>query len=354
MESPSLAPHSGSSLWKELLLTASLFSCQIQPTSAQSVSVSVVPNPPYGTVGSSVILNIQGVSGQPSRCTWYRRTFDPSNPIAFYNIATGEQTTADSRLNVSSNGSLLIRDLTLSDADDYIVQILSSTSFSVVTAVGHLAVYDGPDNIMFSPSLVRDEIHTTLKNSLILECHVESYPDAKYEWRVNGTVNSKFSDYKYTIKNVSWEDSGKYTCLAWNNMTNLLVSKDVKIKVLAQESPGGGKGSSLSGGVIAGIVTGVLAEMALIGALVYFLWFRKTEGANKEDFSEKNPSASNYGEETAVYEDIVFPKDSALSAQGLGSSPAFPEVPSESAYQALDMSRVAVYEKIVPWKNPQA
>ncbi|XP_027715040.1 carcinoembryonic antigen-related cell adhesion molecule 3-like isoform X2 [Vombatus ursinus] len=141
MESPSQAPHSGSSLWKGFLLTASILSCWIQPTSAQSDSFSVVPNPPYGTVGSSVILDIQGLSQQPASYTWYRKAVMTSNRIAFYRVANGQLTASDSRLNVSSNGSLSISNLTLSDTDDYFVQFVDPTSTEIVTAQGHLAVY---------------------------------------------------------------------------------------------------------------------------------------------------------------------------------------------------------------------
>nr|XP_020858941.1 carcinoembryonic antigen-related cell adhesion molecule 5-like isoform X4 [Phascolarctos cinereus] len=547
MESPSQAPHSGGSLWKGLLLTASILSDWIQLTSAQSDSVSVVPNPPYGAVGSSITLDIQGSSEQTPSYTWYRGAVSPSNEIAFYQVASGQLTSADSRLNVSSNGSLIIRDLILNDTGDYFVQFLDPTSSKIVTAEGYLAVYGplskptisstnmapvenkdnvsltcqsesqevtylvwyinqsspagdrivlsldnrtltiinvtredqgpyecevqnpvsvnrsdpftlnitygpdtpmivptepnypvgatlelscsadsnppaqytwlingiqtvftpqlsipnvslnhtgtytcsasnsvtglssskdisitiseiaskpnitanrtnvtengtlvftcstehegikilwlfngtslslnerqylsdndqtltiqnvtrkdagsyqcevwnpissnrsdplevtvnyGPDYILFSPNPVTDEIQVILQTSLTLVCQVESYPPAQYEWRVNGTVNPEFTNNTYVIKNASWEDSGQYTCLAWNNITELSVAKDITISVVAEQSQ---KGSSLSGGAIAGIVIGVLAAVALIGALIYCLSFRNTGGAD--------------------------------------------------------------------------
>ncbi|XP_027713955.1 carcinoembryonic antigen-related cell adhesion molecule 1 isoform X2 [Vombatus ursinus] len=550
MESPSQAPHSGSSLWKGFLLTASILSCWIQPTSAQSDSFSVVPNPPYGTVGSSVILDIQGLSQQPPSYTWYRKAVIPSNRIAFYHVANGQLTASDSRLNVSSNGSLSISNLTLSDTDDYFVQLFDPTSSEIVTAQGHLAVYGslskptisstnmapvenkdnvsltcqsesqevtylvwsinqsspagdrivlspdnrtltiinvtredqgpyeceiqnpvsvnrsdpftlnivygpdtpvivptdpnypvganlellcsgdsnppaqytwffngiltvstpqlsilnvslnhtgtysciasnsvtglssskdinitvsetaskptitanstnvmenstlvftcntehegmnilwffnnkslslnegqylsdgdliltvknvtrkhagsyqceiwnpissnrsdplevtvnyGPDDILFSPSPAGDEIRVIFQQSLTLVCQVESYPPAQYEWRVNVTVSPEFTNNTYIIQNVSWEDSGQYTCLAWNNVTELSVSKAVTVRVIEQP-PEGGSGSSLSGGAIAGIVIGVIAGVALVGFLIYFLFFRPSGGTNQ-------------------------------------------------------------------------
>ncbi|XP_072464044.1 cell adhesion molecule CEACAM6-like isoform X1 [Notamacropus eugenii] len=620
MESPSQAPHSGGSPWKGLLLTASILSCWIQPTSAQSASVTVVPKPPYGAVGSSVILDIQGISEQPPSYTWQKRTLD--NEIAFYRVADGHLSATDNRLNVFSNGSLLISNLRLSDTDNYTVQFFNSISALIETVQGYLVVYGllppptisstnmapvenkdtvsltcesnsqdvtdlvwfinqsspvgdrislssdnrtltiisvtredqgpyeceiwnpvsrsrsqpftlnitygpdtpvvvpinpnypvgatlvlscsadsnppaqytwlfngvertstpqlsipdvslndtgtyicnasnsvsglssskdinvtiseivskpnltasstnvlenttlvitcitehqginilwvfnneslslnerkylsennqmltirnvrredagsyqcevwnpisnnrsdpltltvnyGPDSITFSPTPEGDKIQVTINNPLTLVCQVESYPPAQYEWRVNGTVTCNFSDNSYTINNTSWEDSGSYTCLAWNNMTNLSVSKVVTVSI-EKVSPGRGNGSSFSTGDIAGIVIGVLVAVALTGGLIYFFFFKETGRASKYHHSEKNCSAPKYGEDTTLYENTACEKGSAVFAQALDSSPAIPQAQSESPYQALDITQVDVYEKIGPWKNPQ-
>ncbi|XP_043849849.1 HEPACAM family member 2-like [Dromiciops gliroides] len=215
-----------------------------------------------------------------------------------------------------------------------------------------LTVNYGPDHIVILPSPENGVIEIRFKDPLILVCHIESYPPALYEWQVNGTMNSDFSGNTIVIKSVSWEDSGKYTCLAKNNVTNLTISKDLTIRVV-DTSPGKGYGSSLSGGAIAVIVIGVLVGQALIQTLLYFLLFRKTGRASKHHLSEKNYSAHKCGEDATMYENSVYPKGSALPAQGLGSSPAFPEVPCESTYQALDITTAYVYERIKPLKNPQ-
>ncbi|XP_043848829.1 carcinoembryonic antigen-related cell adhesion molecule 5-like [Dromiciops gliroides] len=620
MERPMEAPHSGGSPWKGLLITASILSCWIQPTSAQAV----VPNPPYGTVGGNVTLDIQGFSGEPLSYSWFRKTADNSNRIAFYHVPSGVQTPADIREKIFSNGSLLIPGLTLNDTDLYIVQIVDSQSGLILAAQGQLTVYGpllkpaiissnmapvenkdnvsltcqsesqdvtslwfinqrppagdrmelssdnktltiihvtredqgpyeceiqnpvsvnrsdpftlniiygpdpptilptdphypvgatlelscsavsnppaqytwfingtqmvstahnvsipnvslnytgtytcnasnlvtglsstkdisitisekpakpsinanstniiengslvftcsienegknilwvfnnqplslndrmnmsednqtltiksvkredagsyqcevwnpisanrsdpltltvsyGPEHIMFVPNPESGEIEVKFKDPLTLVCQVESCPPALYEWQVNGTVNSDFSGNTIGIKNVSWEDSGKYTCLAKNNVTNLTISKDIIVKVNADKSTGGGNGSTLSGGATAGIVIGVLAGVALIGALIYFLFFRDTGRVSKHHLSEEKHSAPKHGGDPTVYENTAFPRASALPAQGLGSSSASPEVLYDSPYQKLDITRVAIYDKIPPWKNPKA
>ncbi|XP_043849851.1 LOW QUALITY PROTEIN: carcinoembryonic antigen-related cell adhesion molecule 1-like [Dromiciops gliroides] len=606
MQRTSETPHSGGSPWKGLLITASIFSCWIQPTSTQAAPVTIVPSPPYGTVGSRVILDIQGFSEQALSYTWFRKEIHTPNLITVYSVSSGVQTPANIREKVLPKGSLVIPDLTLSDNDLYIVQIIYSRGLLSAVARGHLTVYGplskptinstnmapvenkvnvsltcqsksqditylwfisqsppagdrmvlspdnnktptiihvmredqrpyeceiwnpasvkrsdpftlnitygpdtpmilptdshcsigvilelllchgawcstgqyiwlisgmqmvstpqlyipnvslnhtatytcnasnlvtglsnttdinittsekpakprisvkstnviengtlfftcstenegmnilwffsntsllpsermnmsennqtliiksvkredtgsyqcevwnpiganrsdpltltvnyGPDHIMFLPNLQSEEIEVKFNVILILMCQVESYPPALYEWQINGTKNSDFSYIPYIIKNASWEDSGKYTCLAKNDVTKLSISKDVTIKVV-DLSPGKGNGSSLSGGAIAGIVIGVLAGEALIQTLLYFLLFRKTERDSKYQLSEKNCSAPKHGEDTTVYENNVFPKVSALPTQ------------------TLDISRVDVYDKINPCKDPQA
>ncbi|KAM9034724.1 cell adhesion molecule CEACAM5-like [Sarcophilus harrisii] len=95
-----------------------------------------------------------------------------------------------------------------------------------------LTVNYGPDYITFVPNSEQGEIEVKFKDSLTLECHVESYPPAQYRWQVNGTKIPDFSNNTYVIKNATWEDSGKYTCQAKNNVTNLSVSKSITVKVV--------------------------------------------------------------------------------------------------------------------------
>ncbi|XP_043854845.1 carcinoembryonic antigen-related cell adhesion molecule 1-like [Dromiciops gliroides] len=627
MERPSEAPHSGGSPWKGLLITASILSCWIQLISAQSSPVPIVPNPLHGTVGGSVILDIQGFSEQALSYNWYRNTTENSNRITSYHVSSGVQKPADIREKVFSNGSLLIPNLTLSDTDVYIVQIVDCNGVIATIARAQLRVYEelakpnisasstnviengtvvftcstenegmnilwffndqplslnermntsednqtltiksvkredagsyqcevwnpigarrsdsltltvnyGPEHIVILPSPESGEIEARLKDPLTLVCHTESHPTAQYEWQVNGTKKPDFPNNTYIIKSASWEDSGKYTCLAKNNVTNLSVSKDVTIKVVEElaksnisasstnviengtvvltcstenegmnilwffnnqpllpnerrkmsednqtltiktvkredagsyqcevwnlisarrsdsltltvnygpehimilpspesgeievrlkdpltlvchvvsypaaqyewqvngtiktelshttyiiksvswedsgkykclakndmtklsiskdvtikvvdMSPGKSDGSSLCGGAIAGSVIGVLAGMILIQTLLYFLFFRKTGRASKHHLSEENPSAPKHCKDTTLYENTVCQKGTALPAQGLYSSPAFPKDPPESAYQALDITRVDVYDRINPGKSPK-
>ncbi|XP_036599572.1 carcinoembryonic antigen-related cell adhesion molecule 5-like [Trichosurus vulpecula] len=135
------AHHRRDSPCKRLLITASILSCCIQPTSARADPVSVVPSPPYGMVGGEVTLSILGFSKTACRYTWYRKSAESSNRIISYHIHTGEQTPKNSREMIFFNGSLLIPNLTLSDNDDYIIQVIHSEC-EVTTVRIHLQVYE--------------------------------------------------------------------------------------------------------------------------------------------------------------------------------------------------------------------
>ncbi|XP_043849854.1 putative pregnancy-specific beta-1-glycoprotein 7 [Dromiciops gliroides] len=185
------------------------------------------------------------------------------------------------RMNTSEdNQTLTIKGVKREDAGSYQCEVWNPIGANGSDPL-NLTVSYGPEHIMFVPNPESGEIEVKFKDPLTLECQVESYPPALYEWQVNGTVNSDFSGNTIVIKSVSWEDSGKYTCLAKNNVTNLTISKDLTVKVVADKSTGGGNGSTLSGGATAGIVIGVLAGVALIGALIYFLFFRDTGRYNE-------------------------------------------------------------------------
>nr|XP_020859568.1 carcinoembryonic antigen-related cell adhesion molecule 21-like [Phascolarctos cinereus] len=210
MESPSKAPHSGDSPWTGLLITASILSCWIQPTSAQSDSFSVVPKPPYGTVGSSITLDIQGSSEQAPSYTWYGRTVGPSNQIVFYHVATGYHTTADNRKKIFSNSSLLISNLTLSDTDNYLVQFLNLRSILMVTARGHLAMYETASK----PNINANNANIIENGTLVFTCSTE-HEGMNILWFFNDK-SLLLNERKYlsennqtlTIKNVRRETLG--------------------------------------------------------------------------------------------------------------------------------------------------
>ncbi|XP_007491617.1 carcinoembryonic antigen-related cell adhesion molecule 4-like [Monodelphis domestica] len=151
---------------KGLLIIASVLSCWSQPTSVLASSITAVPSPPYGMVGSNVTLTIQGFLKPPWRYTWYRKSTDPSNEIASYVVRDGVQTPATNREKVFANGSLLIPNLTFRDNDDYIVQVFYSES-EVTTARAHLQVFSPRSRMITAGILIGVVAKVALIGSLI-------------------------------------------------------------------------------------------------------------------------------------------------------------------------------------------
>uniref|UniRef100_A0A5F8GI08 Immunoglobulin domain-containing protein n=1 Tax=Monodelphis domestica TaxID=13616 RepID=A0A5F8GI08_MONDO len=101
-----------------------------------------------------------------------------------------------------------------------------------------------------------------------------------------------FPNGSLLIPNLVLNDTKYYTVQMVDTIGNILRG-GAQLTVYEKMDPSGG-GSSLSGGAIAGIVIGVLAGVALIGALVYCLFFRKSAGASDHHPTEHKSSAPNH------------------------------------------------------------
>uniref|UniRef100_A0A8C7B7T4 Immunoglobulin V-set domain-containing protein n=1 Tax=Neovison vison TaxID=452646 RepID=A0A8C7B7T4_NEOVI len=96
------------------------------------------------------------------------------------------------------------------------------------------------------------------------------------------------------FQNITLNDTGVYTIeIIDSNYETVQITGQLHVSGdLTQSNPG------LAPGAIAGIVIGVLAGVAVIATLVYFLFIRKTGGANDlRDVTEHKPSASNHSQD---------------------------------------------------------
>uniref|UniRef100_A0A8D0BGG5 Ig-like domain-containing protein n=1 Tax=Salvator merianae TaxID=96440 RepID=A0A8D0BGG5_SALMN len=89
-----------------------------------------------------------------------------------------------------------------------------------------LDVLYGPDDTVISPSTE----YYPLGDSLTLTCSAESNPAAQYTWFVNGT-HEVGKGTQYLIPALSFQDSGNYTCRAFNTETNLTSTSSVVVQV---------------------------------------------------------------------------------------------------------------------------
>uniref|UniRef100_A0A5F8HIC9 Ig-like domain-containing protein n=1 Tax=Monodelphis domestica TaxID=13616 RepID=A0A5F8HIC9_MONDO len=172
------------------------------------------------------------------------------------------------RMTLSQNNqTLTIMSMKREDNGAYQCKVWNPV-FANISDLFNLAVIYGPEQITIFPKSVHGQIESTFNKNLTLECQASSQPLAQYTWQVNGSSISGNSGNTYTISEVSSEHAGTYTCMAMNNVTNATISTNITVRMIDK------KALSLSGGPIAGIVIGVLAGVALIGALIYNLFIK--------------------------------------------------------------------------------
>ncbi|XP_058387060.1 carcinoembryonic antigen-related cell adhesion molecule 3-like [Diceros bicornis minor] len=98
------------------------------------------------------------------------------------------------------------------------------------------------------------------------------------------------------LQNITQEDTGSYTIEARKRNQQSDIGT-VHLRVYHVPTQGS---SGLSAGVIASIVIGVLAGIALIAAPVYFPYIRKTEGSGHSDNSPNKVDEVTYSSRTSM------------------------------------------------------
>ncbi|XP_056652371.1 carcinoembryonic antigen-related cell adhesion molecule 21-like isoform X1 [Monodelphis domestica] len=216
-------PHSGwkalgRGSWKGLLMAASILHCWMPPRSAQGTPVSIVPRPPYGTVGSNVTLTIEGFSERALSYNWYRKTTENSNRIVSYSTLTGVQKPTDIRERVQPRGFLFIPHLTLGDDDLYVVQIVDSRGVIAAIVRGKLPVYEK----LAKPNITVSSTNVGENDSLELTCSTENkgvnilWLSNNQPLALNDKMNMTHDNQTLTIMSVKRTDAGSYQCEAGN------------------------------------------------------------------------------------------------------------------------------------------
>ncbi|XP_023398867.1 carcinoembryonic antigen-related cell adhesion molecule 1-like isoform X4 [Loxodonta africana] len=235
MEPPSASPHRWRVHWHRSLLTVSLLIFWSPSITAQPKIESV---PPHAAEGFDVLLALRNPPENIFVYIWYKAETprDSNNRIVSY---TPQAQVNDSgpaytgRETIYHNGSLLIQNITRSNAGAYTLQM--STISGLVEARGQIRMH-------------RQSLQLTERTMLS---------------RNHGAL---------TIDPIKRWDAGEYQCEVYNPVSS---SKSDPL-VLAVKYDDSASRSGLSGGALAGVVVGVLAGVALIAALVCFLCIRNT------------------------------------------------------------------------------
>ncbi|XP_030882528.1 carcinoembryonic antigen-related cell adhesion molecule 6-like [Leptonychotes weddellii] len=139
---------------------------------------------------------------------------------------------ASTRLELSlDNRTLTIHGVTRNDTGTYKCEIRNPGSTGRSDPFTLNVLY-GPDTPTISPS---DSFYHPGAN-LSLSCHTASNPPAQYSWFINGRPQP-FTQ-KLFIPNITANDSGSYTCLAYNSGTRLSKTTVKTITVSGKWIPG--------------------------------------------------------------------------------------------------------------------
>ncbi|XP_077919296.1 cell adhesion molecule CEACAM6-like isoform X14 [Halichoerus grypus] len=176
-----------------------------------------------------------------------------------------ESLPASTRLQLSlDNRTLTIHGVTRNDTGPYECATRNPVSAGRSDPFTLNVLY-GPDAPTISPP---DSYYHPGAN-LSLSCHAASNPPAQYSWFISGRPQP-FTQELF-IPNMTANDGGSYTCLAYNSGTRLSKTTVKTITVSDERST-----TVLPVGFIIGIAVGVLVGLALAAALGCLLFHTRT------------------------------------------------------------------------------
>ncbi|XP_060254623.1 carcinoembryonic antigen-related cell adhesion molecule 21-like isoform X1 [Ovis aries] len=255
--------------WSRLLLAVSLLSFWTLPTTAR-LAVETVP--PLVAEGSVAVFNILEKKGLIIGYGWFRgNRVEQKAAIEAYQVLENSHTPGPAntgRETIKPNGSLIIQSVRKQDAGSYTV-VTVKADLTNVSASGQLQVY----SLLRQPSIqVNDSMVRQKGNRVVITC-VTNETDISIKWIFNkqqlkaakNIFLSKDSK-NLTIDPIKKENAGEYQCEIFNiGTSNRSEIFELKVK---------DSWFDLTTGTIVGIMIGILVGLAVIGALMYFLFFK--------------------------------------------------------------------------------
>uniref|UniRef100_A0A4W3GXS1 Ig-like domain-containing protein n=1 Tax=Callorhinchus milii TaxID=7868 RepID=A0A4W3GXS1_CALMI len=127
-----------------------------------------------------------------------------------------------------NNDTLTIKLVNRRDTGDYCCLVQNPVSNA--TATFNIEVVYGPDDSSIIPP---GPVTAFLGQTIILYCSATSSPAAEYKWYRGNTVLQ--AGPAHTIANITWNQSGNYTCLAHNKVTDNFIYTSVDFIVTGED-----------------------------------------------------------------------------------------------------------------------
>ncbi|XP_010621630.1 carcinoembryonic antigen-related cell adhesion molecule 1 isoform X1 [Fukomys damarensis] len=230
---------------------------------------SITPTDSYFYPGTNLNLSCHATSNPPAQYSWF---FNGNH--------------------LQSTQELYLPSIAANHSGSYTCSVHNPTTGLNRTTTKNITVIEpvSPPSIQATNTTVAEE------DSVVLTC-LTGDTGVSIRWvrddqplRLTDRMTLSPNSSVLTIDPVRREDAGEYQCEVFNPVSSRrssIIRLEVKYPVRED--------SDLSGGAIAGIVVAVVAGVALIGALAYFLFFRKIgRASDQHDLTEHKPSVSSH------------------------------------------------------------
>ncbi|KAM4600457.1 cell adhesion molecule CEACAM2-like [Polymixia lowei] len=158
--------------------------------------------------------------------------------LAYRWLNGSSEVTANDTVQLGDGGSTLtVVNVTRYDQGPFRCNVSNAVSSGISQAL-NLTIYYGPDNMDLTVNGQKTTSFITGSN-LTMFCSAQSNPPAQFQWAFKGKVlNGTGPEFK--LYHFSADQSGPYSCQAFNNWTNVnsSITKDIAIDKSASEQHG--------------------------------------------------------------------------------------------------------------------